>query len=46
MSLWGNNFTRTIPVGIGKLVVLGMLILGNNRFDRQIPPELTNCREL
>jgi hypothetical protein len=46
MSLWGNNFTRMIPVRIGKLTVLETLIMRNDLFDMQIPPELTNRTEL
>jgi hypothetical protein len=46
MSLWGNNFTGMIPVGIGKLTVLETLIMRNDQFDMQIPPELTNRTEL
>jgi Leucine-rich repeat (LRR) protein len=46
LSLWGNNFTGTIPAGMGALAAIETLILGNNQFDRHIPAELTNCSRL
>ncbi|CAA6657458.1 unnamed protein product [Spirodela intermedia] len=46
LNLWGNEFGRRIPSGIGSLSELEYLFLGKNNFDRLIPEQLLNCSKL
>nr|TKR84754.1 hypothetical protein D5086_0000254590 [Populus alba] len=41
-----NRLTGEIPAGIGNLVNLAVLQMGNNSLTGKVPPEIGNCRSL
>ncbi|KAG4151963.1 hypothetical protein ERO13_D04G091732v2 [Gossypium hirsutum] len=46
LNIWGNNFSRPIPLELGSISTLESLLLGNNRFSILISESLLNLKKL